>query len=51
MLGSNILMENDTNSSPNHLIFKSTIRFVKPTLGPTNPMMDLKFDCMEMVRE
>jgi hypothetical protein len=36
-------MKNDTHPSPTHLNFKST-------LGPTDPMVDLKLDCMEMGR-
>jgi hypothetical protein len=30
------------DTSATHLIFKFTIGFVEPTLGPTDPMIDLK---------
>jgi hypothetical protein len=40
--------ENYSNTSPTHLIFKSTIRFVGLTLGPTNLIVNLKLDFMEM---
>jgi hypothetical protein len=38
-------------TSTNHLIFNSTNRFMGPTLGLTDPIVDLKLDCMKMCRE
>jgi hypothetical protein len=36
------LRVSDINISPTHFIFKSTIRFIGPTLDPTNSMVNLK---------
>jgi hypothetical protein len=38
--------ENDTNSFPTHLIFKS----LESILGPINSIVDLKLSCMEISR-
>jgi hypothetical protein len=35
-------MRNNINISPTHLIYKSTITFIKPTLSSTNLTVDLK---------
>jgi len=36
------------NMKHTHLIFKSIIGFMRVTLGPTNSMVDLKLDYIEM---
>jgi hypothetical protein len=41
---------NDINMFSIRLIFKFTISFMGPALGPTNSMMDLKLDCIEINR-
>jgi hypothetical protein len=37
--------------SPTHLIFKSTIEYMRPTLDLTNSMINLKLDCMKMCKK
>jgi hypothetical protein len=41
------LMRNDIYTFLVPLIFKFTIRFMRPILGNTNPMTDLKLSCIE----